>query len=432
MRHLTAHPLTGKGLQAVRASTASINAFEGTVRSGKTVASTLAWIRYVRQGPAGPLLMVGRTQRTIKQNVIDPMVEMLGTRRCRYVAGAGILHLLGRTIYVVGANDESAVTKIQGLTLAGAYVDEASTLPQAFFDMLYSRLSIDGAQMWLTSNPAGPQHWLKRNWLDRARLWIDRDGREHRATTDSIDLVRVSFKLEDNPHLPASYVERTKNSYTGLFYRRYILGEWVAAEGAVYDMWDPDRHVVAWESLPQMRRLLCLGVDHGTTNPTAALLLGQCDRGLYLVDEFRHDPARDAVRLTDAELSTRLISWLGERHLPAQTMRPEYVAVDPAAAAFRLQLHRDGITSVPAVNDVMYGVSMLSTLLAAGQLLVSDRCRGWITEVPGYAWDPAATEKGADAPLKTADHSLDGGRYAVVTTEAVWRPGLVDPMPQAA
>jgi len=430
---MTVGPLVGKALQAVEHSTASINAFEGSVRSGKTFASMLMWMRYARSGPAGPLLMVGRTQRTVKQNLIDPMVDMLGAKRCRYVAGTGVLYLLGRTVYVVGADNEASVTKIQGLTLAGAYVDECATLPESFFNMLYSRLSIEGAQLFLTSNPAGPQHWLKVDWLDRAKLWIDRKGNFHEQQ-DGIDLHRVTFQLEDNPHLPPDYVARIKASYTGLFYRRYVNAEWVAAEGAIFDVWDPDRHVVSWKNLPDMERLLCLGVDHGTTNPTSAVLLGiGTDGRLYFVDEFRHDPKRDAVRLTDAEMSQKLIAWINTPHHPRQKhLRPEYVAVDPAAAGFRLQMHRDGFASTPAHNEVIHGLSLLTSLLGNDQLLVSDRCKGWITEAPGYAWDPKATEQGEDKPLKVADHSCDAGRYSVATSEALWRPYLIDPLDLAA
>ena len=144
---------------------------------------------------------------------------------------------------LIGADNEAAATKIQGLTLAGAYCDEAAALPETFFNMLYSRLSVAGARLWLTSNPDNPGHWLKKKWLDRAKLWLDRDGVTH-ADPGGIDLHRVSFKLEDNPHLPAEYVARVKASYTGLWRRRYVLGEWCMAAGAVYSMWDPARHVL--------------------------------------------------------------------------------------------------------------------------------------------------------------------------------------------
>src|SRR6185312_15847332 len=96
--------------------------------------------------PAGNLLMTGKTERTLKRNILDPMTEMLGPARCRLVQGSGELWLLGRRVYLAGANDERAQERIRGLTLAGAYADEISTLPQSFWSMLMSRLSVDGAR----------------------------------------------------------------------------------------------------------------------------------------------------------------------------------------------------------------------------------------------------------------------------------------------
>jgi phage terminase large subunit len=127
------------------------------------------------------------------------------------------------------------------------------------------------------------------------------------------------------------------------------------------------------------------------------------------------------------QLSAGLRGWL--RGFPPV----EWLAVDPAAASLKVQLHNDGITNVvDADNDVAYGIRTLSSLLAGGQLLVSDRCQGFIKEAPGYSWDPKATERGEDKPIKVADHSLDAGRYAVVTTEALWRGAIPEPDLQAA
>ncbi len=193
-------------------------------------------------------------------------------------------------------------------------------------------------------------------------------------------------------------------------------------------MWDPERHVVPADRMPAMQRLVALGVDYGTTNPSTGLLLGLgTDRRLYLADEWRHDPQQGHQRLTDGQLSTSLRRWMADRG-----HRPEWVVVDPAAASFRVQLHHDGITAQEADNDVSRGISLTATLLAQGQLLVSDRCAGFINEAPGYSWDPKATEDGKDRPLKVADHSLDGGRYAITTTEALWRPHIRTPLEMAA
>jgi hypothetical protein len=145
-----------------------------------------------------------------------------------------------------------------------------------------------------------------------------------------------------------------------------------------------------------------------------------------MLDEWRHDPQLTNVRLDDGSLSKGLRDWLAAPHLPGPTtLEPDWVAIDPAAASFKVQLHNDGVRNLAnADNDVSYGIRTVSRLLAAGDLVVSDRCSGWESEVAGYSWDPKATEKGRDEPIKMADHSLDAGRYAVTTTEALWRPYL--------
>jgi len=340
------------------------------------------------------------------------------------------VEILGRPVLLIGANNEASQTKIAGLTLAGGYVDEASELPETFFNMLYSRLSVAGARLWLTSNPSNPGHWLKVKWLNRAKVWLDAAGQMH-ADPAGIDLVRVSFRLEDNPHLPAEYVARVKASYSGLWRARYVDGLWVMAEGTIYSMWDPARHVVPWADLPEMKRVLSVGLDYGTTHPTAALMLALgVDNRLYLVDEWRHDPAVSGHRWTDAQLSAGFRGWLNQPHLPQATgVRLERVCIDPAAASLKAQLYADGFNGLEdAENAVGYGISTVASLFSTGQLLVSDRCTGFIGEVTGYCWDDKATARGVDAPIKVNDDSCDGARYAIASTETAWRTEFIDPI----
>lgn len=414
---MQAHPLTGKARAAVTMSTASINAYEGSVRSSKTFTSLIDWVRYCRTGPDGLLLMTGKTERTIVNNLLHPLQELLGKHRVQINAGLGTATICGREVLVVGANNESARTKIQGLTLAGAYVDEASTLPESYFNMLYSRLSIAGAQMWLTSNPENPSHWLKVKWLDRAKVWLQRDG-QVATNVDGIDLHRFTFILDDNPHLPADYVKRIKAAYVGLWYRRYINAEWVVAEGAVYDMWDPARHVVKAADIPRMERILSLGVDYGTTNPTRGELIGLAEGTLWVLDEWA------PTRGTDAQLSADLRGWMGRRE-PAEWRDPRWLFVDPAAASFKLQLYQDGLSNVAdGANQVLPGIRTIASLLGSDRMKVSDRCTHLIDQIPGYSWDPKATAKGEDAPIKRDDHEVDGLRYGVHTARPLWRNAI--------
>ena len=370
---------------------------DGSVRSGKSVGMDVAWVDLCRHAPDGNLLMAGKTERTLKRNVVDPLIEMLGNRRCRYVGGSGELFIADRRIYLVGANDERAEEKIRGLTLIGAYVDEASTVPESFWTMLLSRLSLEDARLIATTNPDSPMHWLKVKYLDRA---------------DELGLARYQFRLPDNPHLPESFVAAIRREYTGLWRKRLIEGEWCVAEGAVYDMWDPVRHVIPADRLPPLSRLLAVGIDYGDTAPTRGLLLGVSaeDRPrLVFADEWT--PRKGMVQ---AALAADLRRWLGERE-------PEWIVVDPAAAGFRTQLLADGMANTAlADNAVVGGIRLVASLLATKRLVVSDACTELLKEIPSYCWDPKATARGKDEPLKANDHSCDAARYAVATTQKLW------------
>lgn len=435
-------PLQGKARRAYLLAQAPINIWEGSVRSSKTVGSLIRWVDFVRNAPAGNLLLVGKTERTARRNVIDPLIEMLGPRRVRYNVGTGELRLLDRRIYVVGANDERAQDKIRGLTLAGAYVDEVSTLPESFFQMLMTRFSVDGAMLFGTTNPEGPRHWLLVNWLSRACLWLRGDGSIVTRPVDvddpdnadgAIRLHRFSFRLTDNPYLPAGYLDMVRRQYTGLWRRRFIDGEWVAADGVIYDQFDDARHVVT--ALPPILKWIGVGIDYGTSNPFAGLLLGHgADNRLYVCGEYRYESKVHRRTKTDAEYSADLSAWLDAFEVPGSDppvygVRPRWTCVDPSALSFVTQLYRDGrLTPTPANNSVVDGIRQVAMLFANDRLRVHASCTGLLAELPGYVWDVKATEKGLDKPLKAADHSVDALRYVILTTEAEWRPVIAKPI----
>lgn len=390
-------------------STARVNLWTGSIRSGKTIASLLRWLRFVATAPrGGELVVVGRTRESIARNVFGPLTDpdLFGTvtQLVQYTAGAPSATILGRRVHVLGASDVRSEMVLRGLTVAGAYVDEATLVAEQFWTQLLGRMSVPGAQLFATTNPDGPAHWLKRQVVDRA---------------GELDYRVFNFKLTDNAWLIANnpeYVAQIMREYVGLWYRRFIDGEWVQAEGAIYDMWDPARHVIPAAAVPPLERVLALGVDYGTTNPTRGLLVGLAERRLYVVDEWA-----PPTGLTDAAQSQRLRGWLGERE-PAAYQRPEWLYVDPAAASFKMQLFHDGLTNVAnGHNDVLAGIRTVSSLLATDRMLVSDACTKLVEQVPGYAWDPKATAKGEDKPIKIDDHEADALRYAVHSTRTLWR-----------
>jgi PBSX family phage terminase large subunit len=414
---LDALPLSRKQIVSIVEADARINAWEGSVRSGKTIASLIRWLAFVADAPTGgELVMVGRTRDSLDRNVIAPLTkpEIFGdlSKQIHYNNGAPTARIMGRTVHILGANDAKAEPKVRGMTCAGAYVDEATTLPRTFFDQLVARCSVKGAKIFTTTNPDNPGHWFRKEYLrrpaeTRLRSW--------------------HFVLDDNPFLDPDYVAALKATYTGLFYRRSILGHWVQAEGAIYDAFDETRHVVS--DVPHITRWLCDAIDYGTTNPYADLLIGLgADQRLYVVSEYRWDSRAERRKKTDAEYSQARKRWLAAVPHPQTNVlgvQPEWTVVDPSAASYVEQLHRDGVHGVtPADNSVLDGIRTVGSLIAAGRLLIHESARGLIEEIPGYSWDDEKAEKGDDVPIKLDDHSCDALRYGVRTTEALWRPHI--------
>ncbi|QIK64160.1 PBSX family phage terminase large subunit [Leucobacter viscericola] len=396
---------------------AKIALWSGAVRSGKTFISLFAFLFAVLRAPkTGVIIIVGRTLDTINGNLFSLLTnpEIFGplTKYIKYTPGAKTASILGRTVHLYGANDASSETKIRGLTVSLAYVDEATIIPEGFWNMLVTRLSVDGARLLATTNPGSKSHWLRKGWiLDAAEK----------------NLVHFAFTMDDNPSLSESFKNDMKASYAGVFYQRFIQGLWTNAEGAVYPMWNEDKHLIKHEDLPPIKRTLAVGMDYGTTNTTAALLLGLTDEPqprLVFIDEWHYSSSEHhGETIPDVELSRRFREWLHSKHGPENIYvpYPEFVFLDPSAASMRAQLHSDNLTSWAADNTVLDGIANIANLLSQDKLIVTDRCKTFLAEVTEYEWDAKASEEGKDEVVKRDDHAMDAARYAVRSSIGSWQ-----------
>ncbi len=382
---MTLLPLTPKQRDFIIGSQSRVNLLHGSVRSGKSMVADIRFLEaLVRSKSARPPLIVGRTQTALERNVLDDIRRLVGTENFDYKRSLKLAYVYQRPVLIEGANDESAFTKIAGSTLPFAYVDEGTLIPESFWNMLISRLSEPGAQLFGTMNPGGPGHYLKRKWIDREA---------------ELDLRSWHFSLEDNTHLDPAYVAELKRQYTGLFYDRYIRGLWVQAEGAIYRNFRRDLHCV--DRLPEGKpSQMVVGVDWGATHPTAYLRALRYGTTWYIDKEYRRSD------LTNGELARDLQAFLGELY-------PSAILVDPSAKSFRLELLRAGVQMVmQADNDVLNGLSRVSNAFETGALkLVEPNCPMTLEELEGYRWDDAATERGLDKPVKEKDDLMDALRY---------------------
>lgn len=390
---------------ALARSTSPINIWYGSVRSSKTFAQIWDFIARMSASTGdGANIVIGYSINTVWRNIFQPILsrpefEAIAPH-LQYRRSAPEGTLFGKRFAVVGANNESSWLAIQGLTIENAWGDEAVGWPKSFWDMLVSRLSLPNSRLLVTCNPGTANHYLKE--------LIDSDDPEVHTE---------KFLLESNPTLSVSYVNRLKRMYSGLFYRRMILAEWVAAEGAVYQGWEPmkmlKKHTVT--------NVLAVGIDYGTNHPTAAYAIGVGASGcLEVCAEWSPNLERGGHRrMTDSQLAESLEAWL--EHLPSQ---PRYIYCDPAAASFREELKQRGRVTHRADNSVLDGIRQIDSLLNAGELMIDPSCKQLQKEISSYRWDNKATEKGKDAPIKENDDHVDALRYAVRSSRHIWRKQL--------
>jgi len=380
-------------------SDARLNIWEGAVRSGKSYVSLVRWLKFVQTAPPGKLVMVGHTQDTIELNIVDPILDLIGAD-ARHYTGKRELKLWKRTIKLVGASDQRAERKIQGPTFSGAYVDEITLIPEGFWAMLLSRLSKTGAYLFGTTNPDTPFHWLKRTVLDR----------KDELNKTSNHIKHWKFNLEDNPSLSEEYKNNLKAEYQGLWYRRYINGEWCLAEGAIYDFFDEELHCINFNT--NLANYYIVGVDYGTSNPTAFTMIGYNPTtypNMWVEKEYYYDSLKHFRQKTDLEYADDLKKFTKDHII-------KDIYVDPSAESFKVECRRSGIRNiVDAKNDVIDGIRFVSGLITHGTLKIVKACKNLRREFQSYSWDSKCRELGVDKPLKRNDHLCDSLRYALFT-----------------
>ena len=363
---------------------------DGAVRSGKTLSLVVGFFLWSMGNFHGNTFAIcGKTVGSLRRNIIGNLADWLGETFCirehRTENKLVVSDNKGRenTYYLFGGRDESSCQLIQGITLAGVLLDEAVLMPKSFVEQACARCSESGSKLWFNCNPEGPVHWFYKEWIQKA-------GEKN--------LLRLHFTMDDNPALSEKIRQRYEKLYTGVFYRRFIQGQWCLAEGLVYDF-DPKLHVAEPETHAGR---YYISVDYGTRNPFSAGLWQVTGGKAYRIREYYHSGRDSGRMLTDEDYCDALEALAG--NLPV-----EQVVVDPSAASLIAAIRRRGRFSVrKAKNEVLPGIRLVATLLQAGLLLISPDCRDTIREFQLYRW---AEQNEKDSVVKENDHAMDDIRY---------------------
>ena len=376
-----------------------INLLEGAVRSGKTWISLILFSLWVAlQDENATFLMVGKTLTSLKRNCLDLLQSLIGEQNFTYNLSRKEAVLFGRSVYLEGVNDTRAEGKIRGMTLTGAYCDEITLFSEEFFSMLLSRLSMKGAKLFATTNPDSPQHWLMVKYIKRA---------------DELDMNIMRFTIDDNPDLDSDYVAALKKEYTGVFYKRFILGQWVVADGACYPQFadTPEKYIT--DKLPDDARFISIGVDWGGHRSLTAFVAtafhGNFDKITVLKDYH--------VEGRKGEIDSNRVNTEFTRFI--KTVREEYPNI-PIKYVFADSAEQYLISGLRKVikglglqvgdskkNPIVQRIICANSLMNTDRLKVMKECKYVIDGLRAAVWDAKAATNGEDKRLDDFTSDID-------------------------
>ena len=394
-------------LEYIRDSNAFLNISVGAIRSAKTISSLARWQVFLGETDHTKFSMIGVTMGALVRNVIEPFMSMLELEGVPYdyKPAKQKLYVDGRSIALFGLDKANAEKKIQGYSSAGTFIDELTTIPQESFEMALTRNSDTGAMIFATCNPANPNHYVYKDYILKEKV---KQG--------SVKVFK--FQIEDNVNLSTDYINHLKQLYPkdSLFYKRYILGQWVSGQGAIYDKFTNEN--IYSKTFPlDYYDYIEVGSDYGTSTTTCYEVIGikeNEDRIRYdVIHEYGYDAKREGVTQTDAERVEDIYQLQEEYHLNEDNVF--YVSHDAASLLSALEKdERIKMTLDTFTPNTLECIQEISSLFYQNHLRIHESCKETIKQIKGYEWDMKAAQKGIDKPIKKDDHYPDALRGPIM------------------
>ena len=377
---------------------------DGAIRSGKSVAMSLSFVIWaMSEFEACNFAMCGKTIGSFRRNVLFWLKLMLRSR------GYSVseqrtenLVIVKRNdvqnyFYVFGGKDERSQDLIQGITLAGVFFDEVALMPESFVNQATGRCSVDGSKFWFNCNPGSPAHWFKTGWIDKRQ-----DKR----------LLYLHFTMDDNLSLTEAVKERYRGMYTGVFFKRYILGEWKSADGVIYRQFadDPERFIL--DDVPTDIFIGTMGLDFGGNGSAHAGCLVGITRGyrsIVILDEYYRKEVIDPGTLTDdvcgfvqrSQAQCRATSiWCDS----AETVLIKGIRTKVFARHIPVEVRN------ARKGEIIDRIRLCDMLMSQGRFFIMRRCRHTIAALSEAVWDSKSP---------TRDRRLDDGSTNIDSLDAL-------------
>lgn len=389
---------------------------DGAIRSGKTVSMALSFVIWAMETFNGQNFgMCGKTIGAFRRNVLTVMKQMLlsrGYKLTDHRADNLIEITRGKVtnyFYIFGGKDERSQDLIQGITLAGIFFDEVALMPESFVNQGTGRCSVEGSKFWFNCNPDTPAHWFKKEWVDKRE--------------DDKNLLYLHFTMDDNLSLAEDIKRRYRGMYSGVFFKRYIMGLWVAAEGVIYDLFVDNKESYIIDKAPPIR-YATIGVDFGGTGSAHSFTLTGFTHNwdVVILDEFYWNN-KEKGRLSPKELEEKFVDFCRR----AKTKYRVYEAfcdsaeqtliegLQVAAAKSRVGVDvRNALKG--AIND---RIAFYNSIMAQNRFFIMNHCTATISALENAVYsdkDPTKDERLDDGTVNI--DSLDSMEYSTESVQS--------------
>lgn len=417
----------------IKTSYYKMNIQTGPVQCGKSHITNVRFCYYtIFESPHDRFLICGNTIDTVHSNVIDNGLlkmyqQILGEKNVKYSHGKFLKFKtpngVEKSCRIVGVNNRDAVNKLKGYVAGGSLLDEISTYPKEPGQMAIARNSRNGSLIFATTNPSSKAHWV----------WDEFVGNKKKQRKGKVKV--YWFKMGDNPTMDEDTKQMYYDLFSGVFFRRNVLGEWVAAEGAIYDKFEEEigQSVFAHDQPPHKEYDdYYVTMDYGTGSVTTFALWGvkyteEGPHDYHCLKEYYYDSRKEGEQRTDSQFATELWNFCKDYYFRIRTF-----ICDPSATSFKTELngfspigpdsskypkHPFQKRVLNGYNEVLEGIGRLQVLIQNRNMRWSDACKDSIREYQGYVWEEVNRERGEEKPLKKDDHCPDRDRYGFMTYE---------------
>lgn len=381
---------------------------DGSVRSGKTISMGLSfWLWSMSVFDGNNFGICGKTIQSVERNVIKELMKIKYLKDNFKMKYSSANHLLtisrgNKTnyYYVFGGKDESSYQLIQGMTLSGVLLDEVALMPRSFVEQAIARCSVEGSKYFFNCNPESPDHWFLKEWIEQA---------------DIKNALHLHFTMEDNPALSKSIIKRYENSYVGVFYKRYILGQWVRAEGLIYEIFADNPEKYIYDVNPDNIVMINVGVDFGGNKSKHTFVCTGFTRNfndvVVLEDEIVD------TNVTADELDKKYVEFIQKCYNKYGKPINSYPdsAEQVLIKGFRIASARAGLPN--QINNAKKGeikdrIVLVLKLMAEGRFHIMRRCQNVRKALENAVWDDKHPDTRLDDFTSDID-TLDAMEYSI-------------------